>query len=67
LNRTARHLGLLLDLVLLAAGLVTGGPIGAGVRAIAVIVAAVCGGLVIFVAVVLTIGVVQQRQPPFPM
>ena len=38
---------------------------GNGIRTIAVLVAAVVGGLVIFVAAVLTMAVVQQRQPPY--
>ena len=63
--KTARALSLLLDLVLLAASLVTGGNVGNGIRTIAVLVAAVVGGLVIFVAAVLTMAVVQQRQPPY--
>jgi hypothetical protein len=65
--KTAKRLGLLLDLVLLAASITTGGPIVPQVQAIAVIVAAAIGGLAIFCAVVLTVAVVQQKQPPFPM
>ena len=65
--RGLRGLGLLLDLVLLAASLATGGPIGDGIRAVAVIVAATVGGLLIFCAVVLALGVIAQRQPPYPM
>jgi hypothetical protein len=57
--------GFLLDLALLAASLATGGPVGDGIRAVAVIVAAVVGGLVVFCAVVLTLGVVAQREPPY--
>jgi hypothetical protein len=47
--------------------LATGGPIGDGIRAVAVIVAATVGGLLIFCAVVLALGVIAQRQPPYPM
>jgi len=60
-----RLFGLLLDLAMLAASLVTGGPVADGIRAVAVVVAAVVGGLVVFCAVVLTVGVVAQRQPPY--
>jgi hypothetical protein len=63
--RTARALGFLLELVMLAAGLATGGPVADGIRAIAVVVAAVVGALVIFCAVVLTVAVCGQRQPPY--
>jgi hypothetical protein len=62
---TARRLSLLLDLALLAASLVTGGPVADGIRTIAVLMAAIVGGLVVFCAVVLTIAVVQQRTPPY--
>jgi hypothetical protein len=63
--KTTRALSLLLDLLLLAASLVTTGPINRGLLTVAVLVAAVCGGLVLFVAVVFTVAVVQQRQPPY--
>jgi hypothetical protein len=65
--KTAKRLGLLLDFVLLAASLTTGGSVATQVRTLAVLVAAVVGGLVIFCAVVLTIGVCEQRKPPYPI
>ena len=60
-----RLAGFLLDLVMLAASLATGGPVAAGVRVVAVIVAATVGGLVIFAAVVLILGVLAQRDRPY--
>jgi hypothetical protein len=60
-----RLFGLLLDLAMLAASLATGGPVAAGVRVVAVIVAATVGGLVIFAAVVLILGVLAQRERPY--
>jgi hypothetical protein len=66
MEKGMRRAGLLVDLALLAASLVTTGPVGAGVRAVAVLVAAMVGGLVVFCAVVLTVGVVTSvRQPPY--
>lgn len=63
--KTARALSLLLDLILLAAGIATTGPISRGILAVALVVAVVIGGLVVFCAVVLTVAVVQGRQPPY--
>ena len=60
-----RLAGFLLDLVMLAASLATDGPVAAGVRVVAVIVAATVGGLVIFAAVVLILGVLAQRERPY--
>jgi hypothetical protein len=67
MSRSLKAFGLLLDLILLAASIVTGGPVSIQVERLAIFVVAVVGGLVIFCAVVLTVGVLQQRQPPFPM
>lgn len=44
-----------------------GGPVADGIRVIGLIVAGVVGALVIFCAVVLTLGVVEQRRPPYPV
>jgi hypothetical protein len=64
--KAARRLGFLVELVMLAASLTTGGGnVADGIRAIAVVVAAVVGALVIFCAVVLTVAVCGQRQPPY--
>ena len=63
-----RRLGrwaLLLELAMLAASLGTGGPIADGVRTIGLIVVAIVGALVVFVAAVFTIGVLDQRKPPY--
>ena len=65
--KVAKALGLLLDLLILGASLATGGNVGDGIRAIGVVVAAIIGALVIFCAVVLTLGALAQRQPPYPM
>jgi hypothetical protein len=58
---------LLLELAMLAASLGTGRPVADGVRVIGLIVVGVVGALVVFVAVVLTVGVLGQRQPPYPL
>jgi hypothetical protein len=63
--KTARALGLLFEIVLLAIGLTTGGPIDEQLRSIALLVAFIVGGLVIFAVVVLMLGIVAQRTPPF--
>jgi hypothetical protein len=57
--------GLVLELALLAASLGTGGPVAAGIRIIGLIVAALLAALVIFVGVVLSVAVVEQRRPPY--
>jgi hypothetical protein len=65
--RAARRFGFLLELVMLAAGLATGGPVADGIRVIAVVVGVVVGALVVFVAAVFAVGILAQRQPPYPM
>ena len=65
-----RRLGrwsLLLDLAMLAASLSVGGPVANGVRAIGLIVVAILGGLVVFVAAVFAVGIIDQRKPPYPV
>ena len=62
-----RRWSLLLELAMLAASLGTGGPVADGVRAIGLIVVAMVGALVVFVAAVFAVGVLAQRQPPYPM
>jgi hypothetical protein len=54
-----------LDLLLLVAGVVTGGPVAEGVRAVLVVVAAILGGLVIFGAGVFAVALIDQRKPPY--
>jgi hypothetical protein len=56
---------LLLELAMLAASLGTGGPIADGVRTIGLIVVAIIGALVVFVAAVFAVGILHQRQPPY--
>lgn len=67
MNGRVKTFGLLLDLLLLAASLTTGGGIGTGIRTIAVLCVAVAAGLVVFSAVVLAIGLWSQSAPPYPM
>ena len=64
---TAKRLSLLLDFLLFAASITTGGPVAEQVRIIAIVVVASLGAAAIFCAVVLCIAVVQQRQPPYPI
>jgi hypothetical protein len=63
--KTVRALGLLLELLLLAVGLTTGGPVSDDVRTVALLIALIVGGLVVFCAVVLLVGLLAQRTPPF--
>jgi hypothetical protein len=65
--KTAKRMGLLLDLLLLAANLAGGGQVGAQLRILTLVVASVVGALAVFCAVVITVGIVGQRQPPYPM
>jgi hypothetical protein len=65
--KTARAFGFLVELVMLAASLSTGGNVGEAIQGIAVVVAAVVGALVVFCAVMLAVAVCGQRQPPYPM
>jgi hypothetical protein len=62
-----KRLSLLLDLLLLAASPAGNGPVGEQVRELAIAVATVLGGLVIVCAVILAIGVLDQRKPPYPI
>jgi hypothetical protein len=60
-----RPISLLLDLVLLALSLATGGPVAESARTIATVLAAMVAVLVIFCGVVLVIGLLEQRRPPY--
>ena len=62
-----RRWSLLLELAMLAASLGSGGPVADGVRAIGLVVVAMVGALVVFVAAVFAAGLLAQRQPPYPM
>ena len=62
---TAKRLSIMLDLLLLATSLAGGGQVGEQVRDLAIAVAAVLGSLVIVCALILTIGVLDQRKPPY--
>jgi hypothetical protein len=66
-TRRLRHWSLLLDLAMLAASLGGAGPVADGVRAVGLIVVAMVGTLVVFVAAVFTVGILDQRQPPYPL
>jgi len=54
-----------LELAMLAASIATGGPIPDGVRTIGLIVMALLGALVVFVAAVFAVAVLDQRKPPY--
>jgi hypothetical protein len=56
---------LLLDLAMLAASLGTAGPVADGIRAIGLIVVAMVGAVVVFVAAVFAVALVDQRKPPY--
>ena len=66
-SRRLRHWSLLLDLAMLAASLGAAGPVADGVRAIGLIVVAMVGALAVVMAAVLAVGMLSQRQPPYPM
>jgi hypothetical protein len=55
------------ELAMLAVSIGTGGPVADGVRAIGLIVMGVVGTLVVFVTAVFAVGILHQRQPPYPM
>jgi hypothetical protein len=52
---------------MLAASLGTAGPVADGVRAVGLIVVAMVGALAVFVASVFAVGMLSQRQPPYPL
>jgi hypothetical protein len=66
-TRRLRPWSLLLELAMLAASLGTAGPIADGVRAIGLIVVAIVGALVVFVAAVFAVAILDQRKPPYPI
>jgi hypothetical protein len=66
MKRVSRY-ALLLELAMLAASLGTAGPIADGVRAIGLIVVAIIGALVVFVAAVFAVALLGQREPPYPI
>jgi hypothetical protein len=66
-TRRLRRWSLLLELAMLAASLRTGGPVADGVRAVGLIVVAMVGALVVFVVAVFAVGLLSQRQQPYPM
>lgn len=44
-----------------------GGPLAEGVRAVVLVVVGMLGAVVVFVAVAFAVGILGQRQPPYPM
>jgi hypothetical protein len=44
-----------------------GGPLAEGVRAVVLVVVGMLGAMVVFVAVAFAVGILGQRQPPYPM
>lgn len=65
MGKAVRLLGLVLDLLLLGASLGTGGPVGDGIRVLAVVVAAMLGAVFVFVVACFAVGLLAQRQPPY--
>jgi predicted membrane channel-forming protein YqfA (hemolysin III family) len=63
--RTAKRFGLLLDLVLLAASIATGSPVGVQVERLAILIVAIVGALAIFCLSVLAIALLDQRKAPY--
>jgi hypothetical protein len=59
--------GILLDVLFLVASVGNGGGVADGIRTVAVIVAAGVGAVIVFVAAVFAVGILAQRQPPYPM
>jgi hypothetical protein len=64
-RRTRHTFGVLLDVALLAASLTVSGPVPNAIKIIGIIVAGVCGGLLVFVCAVLAVAVLDQRRPPY--
>ena len=44
-----------------------GGPLAEGVRAVVLVVVGMLGAVVLFVAAVFAVGILHQRQPPYPL
>jgi hypothetical protein len=65
--KTVKSLGLLLDLLLLAASLATGGQIREGIQRAVLLVAMIVAGVVIVCVVILTVALVESRKPPYRM
>jgi hypothetical protein len=65
MTRRVRQWALLAELAMLAASLGGAGPVADGVRIVGLIVAAILGTLVVFVAAVFAVAVLGQRKPPY--
>ena len=55
------------ELAALVAGIINAGPIADGARTVALVAAVLLGTAVVFVIVVWTIGVLANREPPYPI
>ena len=44
-----------------------GGPLAQAARAVVLITLALLGAMVVFVAAVVSVGILAQRQPPYPL
>lgn len=62
-----KAVGLLLDLLLLAANLSTGGNLRDAIRVIALVIAGVAVALAFFLLILLAILLADQRKPPYEM
>jgi hypothetical protein len=63
--RVLRVLSLALDLVTITGALEGIDP--ASVRAAVLVLVALVGAVIVFVAAVLAVGILDQRQPPYPL
>ena len=62
-----RALAVVFELAMLAASLRGSGPLADSIRTVAVVVVAVLGVLVVFVAAMFAVALLEQRRPPYPM
>jgi hypothetical protein len=62
-----KAVGLLLDLLLLAVSLPTGGKLGDALRVVALVIAGVAVALAFFLLILLAILLIDQRRPPYEM
>jgi hypothetical protein len=62
-----KAVGLLLDLLLLAVSLTTGGNVGNNLRIVGLVIAGVAVALATSLSVLVAILLLDQRKPPYPM
>jgi hypothetical protein len=65
--RATKVVGLVIDLLLLAISLPTGGKLGDALRVLALVIAGVAVALALFLLILLTVVLVDQRRPPYEM